>query len=80
MEMQAALYVPQEPTPEQQACAGLTNIIQLYVRSRHEARYGEQAWSWFAEANFENVPLLTQDELLAKLEAAKEWNFRMNDE
>ena len=80
MEMKAALYVPQEPTPEQQACAGLTNIIQLYVRSMHEARYGEQAWSWFAEANFENVPLLTQDELLAKLEAAKEWNFRMNDE
>lgn len=76
-EMRAALAVLPELTPEQQAYQELTDIIYLYVRSRHDARYGEQAWSWFANTDLEHVPLLTQDEILEKVNAAKEWDFRL---
>ncbi|MBP0967436.1 MAG: hypothetical protein J5722_07370 [Oscillospiraceae bacterium] len=76
-EMRAALAVLPELTPEHQAYQELKGIIHLYVRSRHDARYGDQAWSWFADTDLEGVPLLTQDVILEKLNAAKEWDFRL---
>ena len=73
-EMKAALYVTPEQTPEQQAYSSLAGRIHLFVRNRHTEQYGEAAWSWFSDT--ENAPAPTWDELLAELDAAKNWDFR----